>query len=281
MPMKCREYEVKLDLFEGPLDLLLYLVNKAEVNIIDIKVSEVAEQYLEYLDLMRELNIEIAAEYLHMAATLIRLKAAELLPEEEGEAAADEEGGIYNREQLIAQLLEYKKFKEAAGTLRSFESEHFGAFGRGRPEMIEAGSAPQEISLGNINVFDLLSAFKRILDRADQSEKPYSLVGPNEVKIDECIEKVLSILCDRDEVPFEDLFAGDNRKIVIIVTFMAVLELVKMQEISFRQEKIFGPIFVVRCQARSKGKSGIDEKINGGSREKAAGTAKGGEKIWT
>ncbi|MBN1575196.1 MAG: segregation/condensation protein A, partial [Chitinispirillaceae bacterium] len=230
----------------GPLDLLLYLVNKAEVNIVDIKVAEVVAQYLEYLDLMRDLNIDIASEYLHMAATLIRLKARELLPPQEGGEAAEEEEGIYNREQLIAQLLEYKKFKEAAHTLRSFESEHFGAFTRGAADVIETAPAQQEVDLGNISIFDLLAAFKRILDRADNSGEKLHVVATDNVKIDERIEMVLGMLCDRGEVRFEDLFAGDNRKIVVVVTFMAILELVKMQEISFRQEASFGPIFVLR-----------------------------------
>ena len=106
MPLKRDDYEVKLELFEGPLDLLLYLVNKSEVNIVDISVAQVVAQYLEYLDLLRELNIDVAAEYLHMAATLVRLKARELLPPGEGEPADPEEDGIYNRDQLIEHLFQ-------------------------------------------------------------------------------------------------------------------------------------------------------------------------------
>jgi segregation and condensation protein A len=105
-----QEYEVQLELFEGPLDLLLYLVNKSEVSIVDISVSEIVTQYLQYLDMIRDLNIDVASEYLHMAATLIRLKARELLPQQEGEELLEEDG-IYNRDQLIQQLLEYKKFR--------------------------------------------------------------------------------------------------------------------------------------------------------------------------
>ena len=134
MQMK-QEYEVKLDLFEGPLDLLLYLVNRAEVDIVQIPVAQIAQQYIEYLDLMRELNIDVAAEYLYMASTLIRLKARELLPPVEGETIEQEEG-IYNRQQLIAQLLEYKKYKEAAFSLRHFEAEQIGCFTRGSAEPV-------------------------------------------------------------------------------------------------------------------------------------------------
>jgi segregation and condensation protein A len=253
VPLKRDDYEVKLELFEGPLDLLLYLVNKSEVNIVDISVSKVVAQYLEYLDLMRNLNIDVAAEYLHMAATLIRLKARELLPPQEGEAADPDDEGIYNRDQLIAQLLEYKKFKEAANTLRTFESEHYGAFTRGTADVVEHEPSGQEVDLGNISIFDLLAAFKRILERTVEVEERLHVVGADTVKIDERIERILGMLCDAAEVRFEELFDGDMRKIVVVVTFMAILELVKMQQISFRQEESFGPIFVVRRQAPADG----------------------------
>ena len=245
MPMRRSDYEVKLELFEGPLDLLLYLVNKSEVSIIDISVSQIVAQYLDYLDVMRELNIDVASEYLHMAATLIRLKARELLPAQEGETEEEEEG-IYNRDQLVAQLLEYKKFKEAADTLRTFESEHFGAFTRGKGEVIEVERSADEVNLGNISIFDLLSAFKRILERTEKEVDPRHVIEVDTVKIDERIEAILSMLCDSEEVRFEDVFLGDYRKIVVVVTFMAILELVKMQQVSFRQEENFGPIYIIR-----------------------------------
>ncbi len=241
-----QEYEVQLELFEGPLDLLLYLVNKAEVNIVDIAVSEIVTQYLQYLDMIRDLNIDVASEYLHMAATLIRLKARELLPQQEGEELLEEDG-IYNREQLIQQLLEYKKFKEAAGTLKVFESEQFGSYVRGKAEVLENTGDSDDVDLGNLSIFDILSAFKRILERAkDEVPEFKHVVNIDNVKIDDKIEHILSKLSDAEEVPFEDLFLGDYRKIVLVVTFMAILELVKMQQIRFRQEENFGPIFVLR-----------------------------------
>jgi len=244
--LKRSEYNVKLELFEGPLDLLLYLVNKSEVNIVDISVSAVVAQYLEYLDLLNDLNIDVASEYLHMAATLIRLKARELLPPQPGEEEETEEG-IYNRDQLIAHLLEYKKFKEAAGTLRTFEDEQYGAFTRGSAEVVETVQEEQEVDLGDISIFDLLTAFKRILGRVQSGEQEHlHVVSVDTVKIDDRIDTIIGILCDKKEVPFEELFEGDYRKIVVVVTFMAILELVKMQEISFRQEANFGPIFVSR-----------------------------------
>jgi segregation and condensation protein A len=249
MPIRNQEYEVKLDLFEGPLDLLLYLVTKAEVNIADISVSKVTTQYLSYLDLMRDLNIDIAADYLHMAATLTYLKARELLPPAAGtEPLPETEEGIYNREQLVRQLLEYQKFKQAAGALKNFEAEQLGLFKRGCPEKIADTDAVDGVDLGSLSVFDLLSAFKRVLEMAKAEDEHRHVVNMDNIKIDDRIERVLSALTDRTEVRFEDLFIDDLRKIVVVVTFMAILELVKMQEITFRQEECFGSIMVMRSK---------------------------------
>jgi segregation and condensation protein A len=246
------KYEVKLDLFEGPLDLLLYLVNKAEVDIAQISVAAITDQYLQYLDVMRDLNIDVAAEYLHMAATLVRIKARELLPDENKDEVIPGEEGIYNRDQLIAQLLEYKKFKEAAQSLRGFEAHQAGSYGRGNAEEIEPGAPDGDVYIGNLTVIDLFEAFRRILERA-AVEDPKHVVKMNEIRIDDRIERVLSLLGDVGrEISFEELFKDDMRKMVIVVTFMALLELIKMQEIAFRQEKQFGGIFVARRDPSSR-----------------------------
>ena len=239
-----QEYSVKLDIFEGPLDLLLYLVAKAEVDIMQISVSNIARQYMEYLDVMRELNIEIASEYLSMAATLTRLKAREVLGGEDEEDLGEYDGEeILTRQQLIEKLLEYKKFKEAAGSLRVHETERFGTFARGMPEEIEVQDDSQAAGLEAVSIFDLISAFQRIVARASE-EGPRRSITPESVRLDDRIERVLSVLQDNREVPFETLFEDDMRKLVLIVTFMAVLELVRMKKISFRQESIFGRIYV-------------------------------------
>ena len=275
--LKKQEYEVRLELFEGPLDLLLYLVNKAEIQIADIQVSVIAKQYLEYLDVIRELNIDIASEYLHMAATLIRLKARELLPQSEQEPLEQDEEGIYNREQLIAQLLEYKKFKEAAHSLKVFESEQFGAFTRGVTEQIETADESGEVFIGDVGVFDLISAFRKVLERAATEEGFKHVVAIDNVKIDDRIEHIIGMLTEREELPFAELFTGDTRKIVLVVTFMALLELVKMQEITFRQEQQFGQIFVVKrhtreplpaaAEAQTSKPEALDEESTGEDKE--------------
>ena len=240
------EYKVKLDLFEGPLDLLLYLVQKSEVDIADISVSEISKQYLEYLDIMRDLNINMASEYLSMASTLVRLKARELLPDTEAEVLEDEEG-IYNREQLIEKLLEYKTYKEAAASLRKYEAEQYGSFSRGKHEDVEVTLDSDEASIGSVSTFDLITAFKRVLAQAHEAEdESVRVVERENIRLDDRLEHVLGYLEDKGEVPFEDLFQDDLRKLVLIVTFMAILELVKMRKITFRQERDFGKLFVKR-----------------------------------
>ena len=241
------EYKVKLDLFEGPLDLLLYLVNKSEVDIMDISVAEISKQYLEYLDIMRNVSINLASEYLSMAATLVRLKALELLPDAEPEALEEEEG-IYNRQQLIEKLLEYKTYKEAAGSLRKYEGEQYGSFSRGKQEDVEVSPDGEEASIGAVGMFDLITAFKRVLEMAKESdEDPVRVVGRENIRLDDRIEYVYGYLEDRNEVLFVDLFKDDFRKIVLVVTFMAILELVKMRKISLRQEKYLGDLFIKKC----------------------------------
>lgn len=239
------DYNVRLDIFEGPLDLLLYLVNRAELDIAEISVGEIAKQYLEYLDIMREINIVVASEYLAMAATLVRLKAAELLPDTEIETLEEDEQAIVSREQLVRKLLEYKIYKEAAGSLRSHEAERWGCFSRGRQEEVEATAHTNQMTEGSVSLFDLVTAFKRILERAESVDPSLGhVLQPDSVKIDDRIEHILNALEHGNDVLFETLFQDDLRKIVLVVTFMALLELIKMGRIVFRQEEAFGSLFV-------------------------------------
>lgn len=257
--MRQQEYEVKLDVFEGPLDLLLYLVTRAEVNITELPLAEITTQYLVYLELLREVNINIAAEYLHMAATLTYLKARELLPPVEGEEAPPGDEGIYNREELIRQLIEYQKFKQAAGVLKNFEAEQINVFKRGASETIETQPDNSgSVDLGSLSLFDLMSAFQQVLTRARTEEDHRHVVQLDMVKIDDRIEHVLAMVVEGGEVSFDSLFSDDLRKIVIVVTFMAILELVRMQEIVFRQAERFGAIMVSRRQGPKEAANALD-----------------------
>ena len=248
---KTNEYEVKLELFEGPLDLLLFLVAKTEVDIVDISVAKIARQYLDYLDIIRDLNINVASEYLLMAATLIRLKSQELMPDSQKDEI-EEEDGIVNRQQLIEKLLEYKKYKEAASSLKIYETENFGSYGRGTHEQPDNNIQEKELSLDSLNVFDLITAFKRVLERSQEETENLHVLQREDVRLDDRLEHVLCAIEDNDEVLFDDLFKDDMRKIVLVVTFMAILELVKMGKIAFRQEKQLGNLFVKKAAKNKK-----------------------------
>lgn len=246
------DYNVKIDLFEGPLDLLLFLVNRAEVDIVDVSVSEITGQYIDYLNFMEHLNVNVASDYLSMAATLIRLKAREILPPEGDEDLSDVEE-IFTRAQLIEKLLEYKKYKEVADALQNYESHTYGSYSRGVSETIDAYEDTGGVDLENLSTYDLVSAFNRILKRMEKREKELIEAGGREhvvkldkVHIDDRIERVLTLLEDNDELPFEELFADAPRRMVIVVTFIAVLELTKMGQILFRQDTVESDLFVYK-----------------------------------
>jgi segregation and condensation protein A len=274
-----QEYNVRIDVFEGPLDLLLYLVSKAEVDIAQIQVSEVARQYMEYIEVMQDLNLEVASEYLSMAATLTRLKAREILGVEDEMAAGELDGeDICTKQQLIEKLLEYKKYKEAAGSLRIHESERFGSFPRGKSEEMEIGSEEQQVALESLSIFDLISVFRRILERAGKEGANTRTVAPDTVRLDDRIERVLDVLHEGGEVLFEKLFEDDMRKLVLVVTFMAILELVRMHKISFRQEKVFGQIFVRgMSEAEQQEMAGPVQAISETARETTGETVPDGQ----
>ena len=258
MNKKNQDYQIKLEVFEGPLDLLLYLVEKDEVDIMCIKVARVCKQFLEYLDLIKELSIEIAGEYLVMAATLTRLKARELLPQEKQQEAA-EEGEIVSREQLIEQLIQYKKFKQAGIALKKLEDEQKGTYYRTKAEEIEWAEKFEE-QVFDVTAFDLLTAFKNILDRTEE-DKSHQVIREN-VTIDDRIEHVLSYIYDNPQAKFEDLFKEMNTKITIVVTFMAILELIKIEQITIKQECQFGQIWVYRKDTKENTEIINKETIN-------------------
>lgn len=251
-----QNYQIKLEIFEGPMDLLLYLVTKNEVDIRDIKVGQVCVQFLEYIQLMKDLNIDIAGDYLVMAATLTRLKARELLPQEEQSELLIDEDDIC-REQLIQQLLEYKKFKEAAQSLKTMEEKQIGTFYKTLPEKVEWTEEFEEQGI-DATVFDLMEAFKRILQQVDRV--PTHDIIREDVKLDDRIEHVISYMMDHDRAKFEDLFMGVKSRMMLVVTFMAILELMKMEQIRIRQESQFGQIWI---EKRNDPETNSPERIDG------------------
>ena len=227
-------YRIKLDIFEGPLDLLLHLVKKNEVELSDIPVATITDQYLAYLGLLQQLDLDVAGEYLVMAATLLHLKSRLLLPEEE---TSEEEEGEDPRAELARQLLEYQRFKEAAEMLSRRDLLDRDVFTRA-PLQDEADTEPDivyDVSLG-----DLLDALQDVLKRA--APEVVHEVILEQVSLREQLCFVLDMLRERTAVVFTDLFPSGVRRLQILVTFLAVLELVRTRMVQIHQEEHFGPI---------------------------------------
>ncbi|HEY4708234.1 MAG TPA: segregation/condensation protein A [Thermodesulfobacteriota bacterium] len=223
-------YNIKLDIFEGPLDLLLHLIKKNEVDIYDIPIASVTEQYLEYIEIMKEMNLEFAGEFLVMAATLVHIKSKMLLPVDE-EAAPEEEEGIDPREELVRKLLEYQRYREAAKELSEKNLLGRDVFARGSEEPLE--ELEEGAGFVNVSVFDLMEAIKGILERAPK-ERTLELTSER-FKIADKINDVMEYLGRTKSAPFTSLFPEGATKGEIVVTFLAILELAKLLMIRLHQ----------------------------------------------
>ncbi len=237
------EYSIKLPLFEGPLDLLLHLIKKNEIDIYDIPIAEVAEQYLNYLELMKELNLDVAGEFLVMAATLAQIKSRMLLPPREGEG--EQEEGKDPRAELVARLVEYKRFKEAAHALGSREEFWREVFVRQGKGAWEDGGGQGEEMLFNFGVLDLLDAFKRVL--AGMPEGCFHEIGGEDISITDRINHILERLEGADSITFESLFAGIRTRAEVIASFLALLELARLRAIRIMQAEEFGSIRIMKA----------------------------------
>jgi segregation and condensation protein A len=236
-------YQIKLDMFEGPLDLLLHLIRERQLDILDIPMATITEEYLRYLAMMQELDLEVAGEFLVMAATLIHIKSRMLLPPEETAAGEEGEPEEDPRAELVDRLLEYQRFKEAAQTLGSLEAEQLLLYRRGAPAIDLEVEGPLSISL-----FELLRAFRDVLHRA---EAPVALeITPEELNVGQRIVALLDRLAQESPLEFAQLFAGSRRRSEIIVTFLALLELLRRRLASARQSEPMGAIMVYRTLER-------------------------------
>jgi segregation and condensation protein A len=237
---------VRLPVFEGPLDLLLYLIKKDELDIYDIPIEQVTRQYIEYLDLMKMLNLELAGEFLVMAATLLYIKSRTLLPVDQqavDEEAEDEEDP---RWELIRQLVEYKKFKDAAFDLRLKEAERETIFPRRPVEPVLEPLPPQPGS--EAGIFDLITAFKKILDRIHEKEDLRDIFEDRFTVADK-IEHVRQVFSAEGRRLFTELFQDTASRTEVVVTFLAILELIRMRFIAARQSRHFGEIEIIRVEA--------------------------------
>lgn len=236
-------YQVKLEAFTGPMDLLLHLIRKHQINIYDIPVALIAQQYLEYLSLMKTLNLSLAGEFLVMAATLLYIKSRMLLPKEEKAEIEDEEG-LDPRTELVRQLVEYERFKEAAGTLVARERIWRESFGRDPLPLPTEPVAEEDMATEDLQLFDLLSAFQEVLDRAPTDQ--FVEFSREAWTVQERIQVILERLEGESTVPFEELFEQHWSRPLVIVTFLALLELVRMNLVRLFQGEWFGPIQVTR-----------------------------------
>ncbi len=234
---------VRLDIFEGPLDLLLYLIRKEEIDIYDIPIARITDQYLQYLEMMRILNLNFAGEFVAMAATLIYIKSRMLLPPEE-RTEEEEEPVEDPRAELVRQLVEYKQFKDVADDLQGMESQQHGTFRRHdiSVPLLEAVERP----LSDVSTFDLLSAFSQALERAAKREGLHE-VADEEITVADQIEMILNRLRREKEVLFHSLFPEDASRVMIVVIFLALLELIRVKKAVALQEQPFAEI---RIRAR-------------------------------
>jgi segregation and condensation protein A len=236
------EYTVELDIYSGPLDLLLYLIKKDEVDIYDIPISRITEQYLEYIELLRTFDINIAGEFLVMAATLMLIKSRMLLPKEEISLEEEEEDP---RAALVRQLIQYKRFKEVAGELG--ERAELQALKYPRiPETDVASEEEDGPPLAEVDLWDLLSAFKKVL-QATGADITQTIVR-DDIPIEAYMRNILGRLSAQEFVSFFDMFRNEKDRIAVVGSLLAILELVRRGRLVIEQNQLFGDIYLKLCE---------------------------------
>ncbi|RMH07959.1 MAG: segregation/condensation protein A [Nitrospirae bacterium] len=235
-------YHVKLEAFTGPLDLLLHLIRKHEINIYDIPIALITKQYLEYLELMKHCNLSVAGEFLVMAATLIHIKARMLLPQDETETE-DEEPGEDPRSELVRRLMEYQQYKNLARTLEVHEENWSKTYSRevALPEEDDGG---REYCLEDVTLFDLLDALQDVLRRTEA--QAVLDITPDTITVQDRINAIIERLEREPSVTFAMLFEDVTTRLLVIVTFLALLELARIRLVRIHQGEIFGPIHITR-----------------------------------
>ncbi|MET3696170.1 condensin subunit ScpA [Bacillus oleivorans] len=241
------EYLVKIDAFEGPLDLLLHLIQKLEIDIYDIPMKEITEQYMSYIHTMQELHLDVASEYLVMAATLLAIKSKMLLPKQDPEMLIDDEYQYEEdpREELVERLIEYKKYKEVAKELKDREEERSLMFTRPPIDLsqYEKTEIPANIDL-NVSVYDMIAAFQKLL-RRKRLQRPLSTrITRQDISIEQRMDDIRALLHPYFKKPFFELFQYQDKS-QLVVTFLALLELLKRNEITVQQQDNFSELFIL------------------------------------
>ena len=238
------EYKVKFEVFEGPLDLLLYLIKKEEVDIYEVNLTQLARQFLEYIEVMRLLDLDIAGEFLVMASTLLYIKSRELLPVDQQVVTEGEDDGEDPRWELIRQLVEYKKFKDAAAQLAALEARQEATFARVPVKPVFDDEAP--VAKSQVGLFDLLNAVNAILKRVNQREDLRDIFE-DKWSVSEKIESIRLLILERPRLRFSELFERATSRTEVVVTFLALLELIRLHVIQCTQGEHFGEIDIVRA----------------------------------
>ena len=228
--------------FEGPLDLLLHLIKKSKMQIFDIEISEITNQYLNYIKSMTDMNLDIASEYLVMASELIEMKSKKLLPKSE-EKEEDEE--VEDPEVVLKRrLVEYQKYKESTNVFRDLEKNRSSYYTKA-PESLKKYSLEKLENDGSVDVYDLLDAFQKLLERQEFNKPKNTKIARKELSVKERIVKIRDILRVNKRVNFVELF-DDFSKPYVVVTFLSVLEMVKSREINIKQDNNFSDIYIER-----------------------------------
>ena len=237
------DYKVQLEVFEGPLDLLLYLIKRDELDIYDIPIELITKQYMQYLDVMKMLDLSIAGEFLVMAATLMMIKSRMLLPvEDRPELEAEEDDPRWD---LVRQLVEYKKFKDAADHLEDLALRREDIFIR-EGEHIELGPEP-EVALQDVSIFDLITAFQEALKRAKKED--LTEIFTDQYTVAQKVDFLTSLLREQKRAKLTDIFVGMRHRYEMVCTFLAILELIRMRQLRAMQTGPFGEIEIVAVEA--------------------------------
>ena len=229
--------------FSGPLDLLLHLIKKSKMEIFDIEISKITEEYLKYLESMKEINLDIASEYLVMASELIEIKSKKLLPNQEEENEEDSEY-IDSEEALKKRLIEYQKYKESTSIFRNLENNRSSYYTK-TPEAIKNYTDQKMENDGSVDMYDLLDAFQKLLDRQKYSKPLNTRITKKELSVKERVVKIREVLKTKKKLNFVELF-DDFSKPYVVVTFLSILEMTKNKEIILKQENNFSDIYLER-----------------------------------
>lgn len=241
-------YDIKIHSFEGPLDLLLHLINKAEVDIYDIPIAQITGQYMEYLYYMQQLQLDVASEFLVMASTLLSIKSKMLLPRKEDIELDMPDDMEYEeidpREELVQRLLEYKKYKEVAGVLREREAERSKVYTR-PAEDLSPYMQEEENPVADVSLYDLVDALQKVMTRVKDDDQPMARIERDEISVKDRMGEIMDLIqVAGGTIRFTQIFAGPITRVEVVTTFLALLELMKKRRVYCDQPRLFDDIFI-------------------------------------